>query len=183
MEPGQLTGLSSITSTPAWGSSLGVTAGAPSLLLLQKRKFTTSSALLPLAPYIPQRYGKRLLLMLQQRGLVTLGYLTHVAMDGPRQWLPLAVQLFSRFPPPDLPPHPPDHHLPPRERQFWVLKGTHDTWGGICRLPASHGSPGSALGPLRPTTLPVSRPPGWYTPANTRVPPPLLRAHLQRPRV
>ena len=134
VSPGQPTGISSTTSTPAWGSSLGAMAGAPSPILLQKGKFT-SSATVPLAPYVPQRHGKRHLLTLQQRGLATLGDLTHTPVEGPRQWLPAAVQAaLLPVPPPELPPDPPDHHPPPRAGQFWVLKGTHATWGGLYQL-------------------------------------------------
>ena len=71
-------------------SSLGALAGAPSPISWQKGNFT-SSALLPLASTIPQRYGKRLLLTLQQRGLTTLGDRTYASLDGPRQWLPLDI--------------------------------------------------------------------------------------------
>ena len=41
---------------------------------------------------------------------------------------------YPPFSPPDLAPFPPDHHCPPRAGQFWVLKGTQDTWGGIYQL-------------------------------------------------
>ena len=58
--PSQPTDIYSTTSTPAWGSSLGALAGAPSPILV------TSSAL------VHPRHGKRHLLTLQQRGLVTL---------------------------------------------------------------------------------------------------------------
>ena len=87
--PSQPTEIYSTTSTPAWGSSLGALAGAPSPILV------TSSAL------VPPRHGKRHLLTLQQRGLVTLGDLTHFPLEGPRQWLPLDVQaVILPFPPP-----------------------------------------------------------------------------------
>ena len=132
--PGQPTGISSTTSTPAWGSSLGVWAGSPSSILLQKGKFT-SSTLVPLAHYVPPRHGKRHLLTLQQRGLITLGDLTRVPIEGSRKWLPPDVQAaLLPFPPPDLPPYLADHHPPPRGGQFWILKGTHATWGLLYQL-------------------------------------------------
>ena len=56
VDPGQPSGIS----PTAGPSSFGSMAGAPSPLLLTKGKFT-SGALVPLAPYIPPRIGKRLL--------------------------------------------------------------------------------------------------------------------------
>ena len=134
MDPGQPSGISPTADSPAWGSSFGTMAGASSPLLLQKGKFT-SSALVPLAPYIPSRFGKRLLRTLQQRGLITLEDLTNASTEGLRQWLPPDIQAaILPFPPPAFPPHPPDHHPPPRMGQFSVLKGTSSIWGGIYQL-------------------------------------------------
>ena len=137
VDPGQPSGIS----PTAGPSSFGSMAGAPSPLLLTKGKFT-SSALVPLAPYIPPRFGKRLLRSLQQRGLITLGDLTHAPTGGTRQWLSPDIQAaILPFPPPAFPPYPPDQHPPPRAGQFWVLKGSSFTWGGIYQLVRIASSP------------------------------------------
>ena len=134
MDPGKPTGISPTTDTPVWGSSFGAMGSGPPPVLLQKGTFT-STADLPLAPYVPATHSRRHLHALQRRSLLTLGDLSHAPPGAPRSWLPadtLAVILPFDLPP--MPPYPPDHHPPPRAGQFWVMKGTADTWGGIYQL-------------------------------------------------
>ena len=72
---------------------------------------------------------------LQRRSLHTLGDLSHSPPGAPRSWLPADIlTAILPFDLPPLPPYPHDHHPPPRVGQFWVMKGTADTWGGIYQL-------------------------------------------------